>query len=360
MGSLASEAATAITIEVLATDVADLSNEAFVTSSATDSDLSNNRSTVGTMALVPNGTEEADVSVNIFDEEDPINPDRVSGRGITTWNMSVINRGPDLAIDVIVTSRLDVMDIEGIPDTTLDAFIDRDQLQPMKGMEESDEGLSSCQSCTCTFCMGQDCANRVKLQNITTAFSEDELVLICELGNLTAGENFSLEFSAALTQGIHTNTASVRTTTFDSDLSNNDSAAVTTVAVPAGGPPRGDEGGDESGCFIATAAYGSPLAAEVDLLRQFRDRFLLPFTAGQFLVRAYYFSSPPLAALISRHSGLQAVMRVILWPVVKWAHLTLTSPLLGMAVLVAGLLVTGTLAYEVIWACRQYRRRGSL
>jgi tetratricopeptide (TPR) repeat protein len=65
----------------------------------------------------------------------------------------------------------------------------------------------------------------------------------------------------------------------------------------------------KSGCFIATAAYGSTLAPEVMMLRHFRDDVLLTSNLGTVLVKVYYFASPPLARLISRHRHLQALTR---------------------------------------------------
>ena len=81
-----------------------------------------------------------------------------------------------------------------------------------------------------------------------------------------------------------------------------------------------------AGCFIATAAYGTPLAEEIDVLRQFRDQYLLTNPAGQLLVSLYYTSSPPLANLISKHEGLRAVIRMALEPI-TWLCSRITAPL---------------------------------
>ena len=79
------------------------------------------------------------------------------------------------------------------------------------------------------------------------------------------------------------------------------------------------------GCFIATAAYGTSLAEEIDVLRQFRDEYLLTNPAGRLLVSLYYTSSPPLANLISKHEGLRAVIRMALEPI-TWLCSRITAP----------------------------------
>ena len=63
-------------------------------------------------------------------------------------------------------------------------------------------------------------------------------------------------------------------------------------------------------CFIATAAYGTDTATEIDILREFRDVVLLPDSLGARFVSLYYATSPPMADFISRHEVLTTVLRV--------------------------------------------------
>jgi hypothetical protein len=62
-------------------------------------------------------------------------------------------------------------------------------------------------------------------------------------------------------------------------------------------------------CFIATAAYGTDTAREIDVLREFRDEILLPNSLGARFVSFYYKASPPLADFIARHNVLRAIVR---------------------------------------------------
>jgi len=66
---------------------------------------------------------------------------------------------------------------------------------------------------------------------------------------------------------------------------------------------------DADSCFIATAAYGTSTAAEIDTLRAFRDEVLLESTLGSKLVEWYYQASPPVADFISENNLLKTIVR---------------------------------------------------
>lgn len=76
-------------------------------------------------------------------------------------------------------------------------------------------------------------------------------------------------------------------------------------------------------CFIATAAYGSPIDPHVEILRKFRDSYLMTNTLGQRLVRLYYTYSPVMANAISHHESLKAIARVGLLPFIGFGWMAL-------------------------------------
>ena len=75
---------------------------------------------------------------------------------------------------------------------------------------------------------------------------------------------------------------------------------------------------DTGGCFIATAAYGTSTAEELDTLRAFRDDVLLQNSIGSQLVEWYYQTSPPVADFISEHQPLRTLVRELLVDPVTW------------------------------------------
>jgi len=84
------------------------------------------------------------------------------------------------------------------------------------------------------------------------------------------------------------------------------------TAVGATGTTDSTISGD--GCFIATAAYGSPIEPHVKVLRDLRDRFLLANSVGNASVRPYSMTAPPIADYTAEHESLRTATRWSLTP----------------------------------------------
>ena len=88
-------------------------------------------------------------------------------------------------------------------------------------------------------------------------------------------------------------------------------------------PPETAPSDKDSFCFIATAAYGTPAAEEIDVLRQFRDECLSDSPAGEWFIINYYKHSPPVADFIAKHEVLRLMAREgFVEPIVKIVELT--------------------------------------
>lgn len=112
-------------------------------------------------------------------------------------------------------------------------------------------------------------------------------------------------------------------------------------------PVTGGSGG--GGCFIATAAFGSPLSKHVQILRQFRDRFLLTNIPGRKFVHWYYANAPEWANFISHHNILRAIVRTLLYPLVWFSWMCIYKLLPFVIVAFAG-----------TWILLIFRRKKSL
>ncbi len=82
---------------------------------------------------------------------------------------------------------------------------------------------------------------------------------------------------------------------------------------------NGNGMGDACGCFIATAAYGTPLHKDIDVLRKYRDEVLVKNKFGRKFIEYYYKHSPPVANMISQHPWAKKMVRVALKPIVEAA-----------------------------------------
>ena len=110
---------------------------------------------------------------------------------------------------------------------------------------------------------------------------------------------------------------------------------------------------EDCGCFIASAAYDTPMAEEIQILRDFRDESLLTNPLGQALVDVYYRVSPPIAEFITEHPSLKSIVRAGLLPTVVMSSVAVnTTPAEEIAILALLVLVSVAVA---VWATR---RRG--
>lgn len=84
-------------------------------------------------------------------------------------------------------------------------------------------------------------------------------------------------------------------------------------------PHRQPSVSDKGGCFIATAIYGSYDSAEVLLLRELRDKFLLTNSGGKLFVKIYYSISPTISNFImEKPKILKAMKNYLFEPAIKY------------------------------------------
>ncbi|MEW6427388.1 MAG: putative Ig domain-containing protein [Thermodesulfobacteriota bacterium] len=98
-------------------------------------------------------------------------------------------------------------------------------------------------------------------------------------------------------------------------------SGATGTTVDGRGTGATTSAGGGGGCFIATAAFGSILEPQVEMLRLFRDRFLLSNGPGRLFVHTYYELSPPIARYIAGRDWLRAGVRVLLLPFIGMSWL---------------------------------------
>lgn len=107
-----------------------------------------------------------------------------------------------------------------------------------------------------------------------------------------------------------------------------------------------------SECIIATAAYGSNLAPQVQFLRSFRDDHVMSTTAGASFMNAfnawYYSFSPQIAEYERGQPWLQQAVRIAIQPLLSILHLSEN----GYSLLEgeSGALVAGFIASSLIGA----------
>ena len=128
-------------------------------------------------------------------------------------------------------------------------------------------------------------------------------------------------------------------------------AATTTITMDSSYSVSADFQATSSPCCTVTSAYGTPMAQELGILRQFRDEYLLTNPLGKTLADFYYSVSPPIAEFITEHPSLKPIVRAGLVPAVAMSNVAVkTSPAEKAAIVSFLALVCLAMA---IWAARR-------
>jgi hypothetical protein len=165
---------------------------------------------------------------------------------------------------------------------------------------------------------GQETATNAIM--IATLYDKDGRVVavskaLAEAGqgssNMTAGSE--APFGIAVTEKLQTYKTARYSLVADSDQYASDA-----VVLQASGPGLSGGSQTQSGCLIATAAFGSEMAPQVQHLRLFRDGIALKTSAGSSFMNVfnawYYSFSPSVANYESQASWFQSTVRVMIYP----------------------------------------------
>jgi len=140
----------------------------------------------------------------------------------------------------------------------------------------------------------------------------------------------------------------------DVDTVEDVNAASTTITMDGSYSIIANFSAVKSLCFIATAAYGTPMAEEIQVLREFRDEYLLTNPLGEGLVDVYYRVSPPIAEFITEHAGVKPIVRAMLVPAVAMSTIAVSTTLAEKATVLGSLLLVSMM----LAICGARRRRG--
>ena len=97
--------------------------------------------------------------------------------------------------------------------------------------------------------------------------------------------------------------------------------------------PSGGSG--SGGCFIATAAYTDYDHPHVQLLREFRDQYLLTSSFGRIFVDMYYCCSPTLAKFVADRNSTKILVRFTLMPMIGMSAFVSKMNVYGLLIILA-------------------------
>jgi hypothetical protein len=130
-------------------------------------------------------------------------------------------------------------------------------------------------------------------------------------------------------------------------------SATTTIIMDSSYSIGADFQATSRPCCTATAAFGTPMAREIGILREFRDEYLLTNQMGTSLADLYYTVSPPIAELITEHPSLKLLVRAGLAPAVAMSTIAVGASPAEKTIIVGCLLLC--VVALTIWATRRRR-----
>lgn len=187
------------------------------------------------------------------------------------------------------------------------------------------------------FYLVEGAASAIRAASISSAiradinFSLAQGIASDSIQGLTNGTQYSLVMASVDQAGIASFFTDVTTLNYATDPIGETQSAI---------PEKVSGLLDGKKCFVATAAFGSELAPQVERLRQFRDQVLRKSSLGRSFVKTYYEHSPLLASWVAEHEIVRVWVRSQLWLILLVAELILVVgwlPVLfgAMALLVA-------------------------
>ena len=111
----------------------------------------------------------------------------------------------------------------------------------------------------------------------------------------------------------------------------------------------------KSGCLIATAAFGSELAPQVQFLREYRDNTIMTTVAGSSFLNAfntvYYSFSPTVADAERTHPLLQETVRVGISPLLGILQMAKFSTIgnNNLSIIVSGIMASSLIGATYLW-----------
>lgn len=311
-----------VTLEVTVSSVGGLNAEFTVSSSTLDANPANDSSSITAYSVALNDSADLGVAYNYSSESrvvDGLWSTFSVVDSYVSYPLQVVNNGPSNVSDVVVEFN--------IPSHFLSSF---------------NSATSTQGSCTTALsnCVGIGCLNALG----------QPIRVSCDLGLLTSGAVANIDVMAN-TGGpagyvFNTNASVSSDTIADADYDNNSRGSSVTLIEPdytcvgecgytvPEYSCEGECGGSIGiGCFIASAAFGSDMEREVMILREFRDKKLLPYDWGRKFVNAYYRHSPPFARFIQQHDSLRAIVRWMLYVPVTMIQFPVASLLTVVLIL---------------------------